>query len=137
MDEKLNVNTIVENVRHIDKIQKEIVINNVTSCITCETSLITQANNTVPVAFYMCSGTIFGALTAPDAENTTLFRIECLRDSRFVTLRLITASGGTLTCTNQTCLLDLNCVAAMQCFTPINCTDCEGWFHPFFYKKAK
>lgn len=117
-------NHIIEKVKHIDKIQKEIVISNATSCISCDTSLITQANNTIPVSFYMCNGDLFTALVAVGSQTTEYFRIECLRDYRFVTLRLLTTSETVLTCTNQTVILDLDCVCAIQCYAPINCEEC-------------
>ena len=117
-------NHIVETVRHIDKIQKEIVVSSATSCITCETSLVTQANNTIPVAFYLCGGEPLETIVGLGSGVTRFYRIECLRDHRFVTLRLITLQDATLTCTNQTCILDLDCVCGIQCFQPINCEEC-------------
>lgn len=117
-------NFIVETVKHIDKIQKEIVVSNTTSCITCETSLVTQANNTIPVSFYLCNGEPLETIVGLGPERTQFYRIECLRDHRFVTLRLITLQAETLTCTNQTCILDLDCVCTIQCFQPINCDEC-------------
>lgn len=129
-------NHIVETVKHIDHIQKEIVVTTATSCITCESSLITQANNTIPVCFSMCSGINFEAVVEPGGPKTSYFRIECVRDSRYVTLRLLKPEGRgreenqrdtckeKFKCTNQTCILDLNCVSSIQCFSPINCEEC-------------
>lgn len=128
MEETLNfqkTNYIVETVKHIDRVQKEIVVTSATSCITCETSLITQANNTIPVTFYMCDSSPFiGFTTIDDTTGTRFFRIECIRDNRFVTLRMLTLVDGVLTCTPQTLILDLDCVCALQCSSPINCVEC-------------
>lgn len=119
-------NYIIDTVIRIDKLQKEIV-SDYNSCISCETSLVTNANNTIPVAFKGCSGEITAILELPDV-TTPFFRIESVREKRFVTLRLleatIVAEEQTFEATNHTCILDLNCVCQIQCFNPITVVTC-------------
>lgn len=119
-------NFIVENVKKIDIMQKEIVTGCDSSCVSCETSLITKAYNTVPVSFSTCNATQFKALTDVGGVETPYFRIESIRDNRFVTLRLLSydSSQQLLSCTNQTCIFDLDCCCSIQCFEPINCPCC-------------
>ncbi len=117
-------NIILENVLHIDMIQKEIISGVETNCITCETSLITRAYNTVPVSFRCCSGNTLEAYLNTTGTTTSLFRIENVKDNRYITVRLITSENNELTCTNQTAIIDLNCVMMLQCFEPINCSMC-------------
>lgn len=125
MDEFSKDNYILDTLRHIDKIQKDIIVTSATSCITCETSLVTQANNTIPVSFVLCGGLPFKAnLASEGAETTLFFRIECLRDNRYLTLRLLKPKDNSLTCSNQTTILDTNCICSLQCYQPINCEEC-------------
>ncbi len=119
-------NYIIDTVIRIDKLQKEIV-SDYNTCISCETSLVTNANNTIPVSFKGCSGEITAILELPNVP-TPFFRIESIREKRFVTLRLlestVVAEEQTFEATNQTCILDLNCVCQIQCFTPITVVTC-------------
>lgn len=121
-----NRNFIVENIKKIDVMQKEIVTSCESSCITCETSLITKPYNTVPVSFTCCNGELFTALINVGGPSTPYFRIESLRDNRFVTLRLLSydSTQQLLECTNYTCIFDLDCCCSLQCFEPINCMCC-------------
>lgn len=120
-------NHIVDTVIKIDKLQKEIA-SDYNTCITCETSLVTSANNTIPVTFTLCGNSLFESILEMPATLTSYYRIEAVRDRRFVTLRLLEAveveETYTLTATDYTCILDLRCVCAMQCFAPITVTTC-------------
>ena len=120
-------NQIIETVIRIDKLQKEI-ISDTNTCVTCDISLVSGTNNTIPVAFTMCGGNLFNAIYALPDSLTNFFRIESVRDRRFVTLRLLEAVEveGTyvLVATNHTVILDLYCVCSMQCFSPITITPC-------------
>lgn len=122
-------NYIKETVARIDKLQKEVVSESVGRCISCETSLFTSANNTIPVTFTSYNGTSF---TGQNLSGNTyaFFRIESIRSGRFVTLRLLEYTGAendtTVTALDYTIILDLNCVAAMQCFEPINVEVCTS-----------
>lgn len=115
-------NYILETIRNIDRMQKDIGVDQLSDCISCETSLITLAFNTVPITFFMCNGSPFSALiTSVDpAVETSLFRIESIRDDHYVVLRLINETA----CVSQTCVLDIDCVCAIQCFQAINCANC-------------
>ena len=126
-DEKneLVANYIVETVKQIDRMQKEIVIENATVCVTCEASLITKAYNTIPVSFTnKCGNPIKAFIDNKAFDTTNLFRIECLRDNRFVTLRLLKYDDYLIKATNQTIIFDLNCACQIQCLDPINVAEC-------------
>lgn len=117
-------NYILETIRNIDRMQKDIAVDQLSDCISCETSLITLAYNTIPISFHMCDGSVFNALYVPatgDQIEVPVFRIESIRDDHYVVLRLINAGE----CLNQTCILDIDCVCAIQCFQAINCTLCS------------
>lgn len=121
-------NYIKDTVMKIDRLQKEIVVDSSNSCISCETSLLTSAYNTIPVSFRgCCSYAVLGNLgSTTDNLTTQFFRIESVRQCRFVTLRLLSIDGAELTATNYTMILDLDFVTTMQCYGPISvplCTD--------------
>lgn len=120
-------NFIVQTVKKIDKVQKEVCFEEEERCNPCDKSLIKKQFDTIPVSFFSCSGSPFEAFLEPgnEMEKTSLFRIECIRDCRFVTLRLIERKEVNckvkLKCTDLTCILDLECVCCIQCFDPIDC----------------
>lgn len=121
-----NCNYIISTVSRIDKLQKEIGQEE-SVCGACDTSLITRAFNTIPVSFRSCCGTGIVANLDLTGAVTEFFRIESIRDQRFVTLRLLEATTGeetTLTGTTYTCIIDLNCVGSMQCYDAINVEPC-------------
>lgn len=117
---------IKDTVSKIDKIQKEVISDTTGRCIACEASLFTSANNTIPVRFTCCCGTPFEALIGVTGATTSFFRIESVRCNRFVTLRLLEATGEapSLTGTDYTVILDLDCVGTIQCFEPISVEVC-------------
>lgn len=111
-------------VKKIDQDQKEACMVNELS--GCDSPLVGRISDTRPVSFTLCSGALFEVqLTAPNTGETTLFRIEELRGN-CVVLRLLVEGETAITCTNQTCVLDLCCVCAIQCFEPINCLLCNN-----------
>lgn len=122
--ESYRKNYIVDAVKSIDRMQKETVLDRLSDCITCETSLITRAYNTVPVILY-CRCEPFEAQIL-GTGTTNIFRIECIREDRFVTLRLLTYDNGTYTCTDQTVIFDLECCCGLECFEPTNCNQCSA-----------
>ena len=121
----LTNNYIIETVRNIDRMQKE--VSKETGCTGCNDLLISQTTlfNTKPVIFRFGNGEAFTALAGTEETNT--FRIQDLKGS-IVILRLLTlnAETGEYTCTNNTVLLDLNCVCSLQCLAPINCPCCAN-----------
>lgn len=117
-------NYIIDAVKKIDKMQKEILLDRCSSCVTCETSLITMAYNTIPITLYNCNGVVQILLSATGTATTRLFRVECVREDRYATVRLLTAAGTEITCTDQTATIDLDCICGIECFEPINCTEC-------------
>lgn len=118
-------NFIVETVRKIDQLQKEVLLEN--NCIGCEGSLFSRLYNTKPVSFILCGGSRFEAAlgTATDAATTTCFRIQEVKGNSVI-LQLIDYSGDTPSCTNYTIILDLDCVCGIQCYSPILCTLCNN-----------
>lgn len=124
MDQCNNVsNHIKETVARIDKVQKEVLSDAFTTCVSCETSLF-ASSNTIPVRFNTCCGNAVIGNVGTTATETVYFRIEALRCNRFVTLRLLVPDGDTLVGTDYTMILDLDCVGTMQCFEAINVDVC-------------
>ncbi len=119
-------NYIKESVIKIDKLQKEIMCNTFGTCVSCDTSLLTYANNTIPVRFTTCCGGVVEGIIGVDGATTSFFRIESVRCQRFVTLRLLELDGDTLVGTNYTMILDLECVCTIQCFEPTNVEVCTA-----------
>lgn len=119
-------NYIVEAVKSIDRLQKERYINKCSGCITCENAFLQNTFNTIPISLYCCGGGRFLVATTPDGEITTgLFRVECVRNDRYATLRLITVAGATFTCLDQTVTVDLESFNGIECFSPIICPSCN------------
>lgn len=126
-------NFIKETVAKIDKLQKEVISDFGGRCISCETSLFTSANNTIPVAFYTCDGVLLSALSNTYGNTTTFFRVESIRGGKYVTLRLLSSVGEAenraLEATDYTMILNLDAIIGIQCFEPITvavCTSSEG-----------
>ncbi len=124
-------NFIVETVKKVDRTQKAVLIEE-QGCVACDTSLISKKYDTIPVSFFGSCGEPFKAFLEAAGAKTTLFRIESVREDRFVTLRLLKIKEKSvdgvvkrkIKCTDMTCILDLSCVCCMQCFDPINCGTC-------------
>lgn len=121
------INYIIETVRNIDKMQKEIAQE--TGCTGCNDLLISSQTlyNTKPVIFRFGNGEAFSAVVGVDGATTTTFRIQDLKGTVAV-LRLLTYDTTTseYTCTNYTVLLDLKCICSLQCLAPINCPCCTN-----------
>ena len=117
-------NTIRDTVINIDKLQKAVVTNNVGTCVTCETSLL-SSNNTIPVSFTTCCGNRICGLIGTTSETTCFYRIESIRCGRYVTVRLLSESEGTLEATPYTMIIDLDCVGVLQCFEAITIAVCS------------
>lgn len=121
-------NTILENIKRIDKAQKRAIIDETNVCITCEASLLTTTYNTIPVAFTTCCGNRITGLIDLEGTTTGFFRIEAIRCCRYVTVRLleeiVVDEVPTLVETPFTMVIDLDCVGTMQCFAPISITLC-------------
>ena len=118
-------NYIKETVYKIDKLQKDVVSDTLGRCISCETSLFTSLNNTIPVSFYTCCGNPVTGRVGATETTTTFFRIEAIRCNRFVTLRMLTSTTDALTATDYTLILDLDCVSSIQCYEPITVDVCS------------
>jgi len=120
-----NNDFIKETIKEIDKLQKEVLTEH--NCIGCQGALVRKAFNTKPVSFVCCSGEEFKAQIGAGGKKTEVFRIEEVRGD-FVILRLIEIGEENgekcAHCTNFTCILDLDCITALQCFEPINCRRC-------------
>ena len=121
-------NTILENIKRIDKAQKRAIIEQTNTCITCETSLLTTAFNTIPLTFTTCCGNRLTGLIDLVGTTTIFFRVEAVRCNRYITVRLLeeTTVGDvpTLIETPFTMVIDLECVGSIQCFAPISITLC-------------
>ena len=87
-------NIIADTIKKIDKIQKDVLSDNTYTCINCETALISTIFNTIPISLYTCcSSAPIIATIGVDGDTTQYFRIESVRCDRFVTLRLLEATG--------------------------------------------
>ena len=117
-------NHIKDTVSKIDKIQKEVVSDTTLTCVSCETSLFTSLNNTIPVRFTCCCGTPITGVIGAGGDTTEYFRIESLRCNRYVTLRLLDPTATSAT--TYTMILDLDCVGTLQCFEPITVEVCTS-----------
>jgi len=124
--------TICTIIKEVDQRQKEAIVQS-SSCITCDSTLVTAINNTIPLSFFMCDGSDYKAFLTPGGDTTNLFRVEEIMENCTIKCRLITQKPGLteekrcqdLICTDQTCIIDLNCVCCLQCFTPIFCRKCS------------
>ena len=119
-----NSNIILETVKRIDQIQKETLIES--QCVGCTGNLITKAFDTRPITFTFNDDSKFTAFIGFTDEETNLFRIEDIQGD-FVLLRLLENNSGCVTCTNQTAILDLNCICCIQCFEAIKCNISESF----------
>ncbi len=122
--EDVACNTIKDTVIKIDKLQKAVISNTVGTCVTCETSLL-SANNTIPVSFTTCCGNRICGLVGLTGASTCFYRIESVRCGRYVTVRLLEVTGGTLEATPYTMIIDLECVGTIQCFEAISVVVCS------------
>ncbi len=120
-------NYIKETIMKIDKLQKEAIADTTYYCVSCETSLLSATNNTIPVLFNSCSGSeLTGSIGL--TNTTKYFRIESIRCGQYITLRLLEATTQgeetVLTGTNYTMTVDLDCIKCIQCLEPISIEVC-------------
>lgn len=113
-----NTGTIVGLLRRIDKMQREAIIANTLS--NCENCMISPMYNTKPIAIY-CNCNRFTAEAGIGGPAATLFRVEEVRDSETVLLRLLVTNGTEVTCTNFTIVMRISCICSIQCYDPMNC----------------
>ena len=119
-----NTNTIAGLLRRIDQMQKEALISNANAL--CESCLMSAMYNTKPLSVYLGYG-LFEANIGVTEETTQYFRVEEVRGNDTVVLRLLVLEDGVLTCTNNTVVVNISCICAVQCFAAINCnlTNCN------------
>jgi len=120
-----NDNYIKETIAEIDKIQKEVQIDNTNTCISCKTSLINTLYNTIPISLKCINNADVTGNTSLTPTFSGFFRVESIRQNRFVTLRLLNNTDGNLEATEYTMIVDLDYVMALQCYSPINVTLCN------------
>ena len=117
---------IMELLQKIDKMQKEAVLSEEGSCVTCQNALFSFTNNTVPLTIGLKCGGNLTANIGVDERTTTYFKVESIRNRRFITLRLLEVSeDNTLTATPFTLTIDGECICFIQCFNPISTTSCN------------
>ncbi len=120
----VQANSIAELLRRIDQIQKEAILSNIAD--RCETCMIGARYNTKPIAIYNQCGRVEVASSYNDVTPVNLFRVEEVRGTETVLLRLLEVdSAGNITCSNQTVVYRIGCICAVQCFEPINCDPCN------------
>ncbi len=117
-------NYIKDTLVKIDKLQKEVATLGTVSCISCDASLFSSANNTIPVTLFSKCGTTFIGYTDLVGTTTGFFRVESIRCGRYVTLRMLTSDSSdpenpTLVATTRTIILDIDEIAGIQCYEPI------------------
>jgi len=115
-----------------NKMQKEIISESNTQnrCLMCDTALFSALFNTIPVALYTCSGDPVTARLGVLGDETSYFRIEAIRCHKYATLMLLEATTldgvTTLTGTEFTITINLDCIGRIQCFAPINVITCTS-----------
>lgn len=120
-----NVNnncSIAQLLKKIDQLQKDAIIANAVN--QCDNCMISAMYNTKPIAIYFCNNGDRLEITIPGTETVAnLFRIEEVRCDETVVLRLLVEDDttGEVTCTTYTIVMRISCIAAVQCFDPINC----------------
>lgn len=119
-----STNVILNTIKTIDQLQKETIMDSL--CIGCTGNLITKTFDTRPITFTMQNDAKFTAFINFTDESTSLFRVEDIQGD-FVLLRLLEKNGGCVTCTNQTAILDINCVCCIQCFEAVKCNITESF----------
>lgn len=112
-----NNNGIVNLLRLIDKLQKNSRRQNEND--TCDRPLLGENNiqyNTRPINIFNCDGSL---LTISYLDNGTLtetstFRVENV-DNDYVTVRLLTLEDDSYVNTNETAVINTNCICALKC----------------------
>lgn len=113
-----NRNCLVDLLSSIDSIQKSVTSLNDEGCLRPMTTSTTF--NTRPVTFYTCNNTQLTLTYYVDGTPTTsdTFRIENVNDD-CVTVRLLAEAAGTFTSTNETAIINIDCICAVMCLDDI------------------
>lgn len=98
----------------------ETILNNCTKPILGPTETL---YNTRPIMFYLCNNNPLEIeyLNNGVTSTSNIFRIEGINNS-CVTVRLLNNNEGTITSTNETATINMNCIAAIRCLSDINLT---------------
>lgn len=112
-----NDSTIAGLLKRIDQLQRNAIINN--SLTTCDNCLVNAMFNTKPINIY-CGCTQF--VVTLDGVEYSFFRVEEVRGTDTVVLRLLDSTGEEITCTTETIILNINCICGIKCNPAINCT---------------
>ena len=122
-----STNNIVEIIERIANTQRS-VCNTCNDCVSCDACFCNAIYNTIPIRLTTCCGNEISGLIGVSGTTTAYFRVECITGERYVKLRLlnVTAIGEeiTITGTNYTMVIDLECVSSIQCFEPVNILGC-------------
>lgn len=119
-------NYILEILKRIDTIQKNVILNDET-CLGCEALLLRSGFNTVPLTLLLdcCEPlTSFVDFTT----TTTFYRVESIINNQYLRLRLLTSTTTepiTLVGTNRTIIVDIKNIIAIECFEPITVEPCN------------
>lgn len=121
-------NTILEIVETIARSQRN-VCSTCADCVSCDGYFCNALYNTIPVRLTTCcDNQAIGGVIGVGGVTTNYFRIECITHQRYIKLRLLSATvvDGvvTITGTNYTMVVDLDCVGTIQCFEPVNIAGC-------------
>ena len=119
-------NYILEILKRIDTIQKDIVIEDET-CLSCETALFRSGFNTIPLVIYTTCCEPLTSLV--DFTTTTnYYRIESIINNQYLRLRLLTLTTDdpqVLVGTNRTIVVNIANVIGIECFEPISVEPCQ------------
>lgn len=116
---------IIETLKRIDKMQKDAVVSEEQECITCQNSLISFSNNTIPLIIGLRCGGILTGSVGVTSQTASHFKVESIRCNRYITLRLLTIDDGSLSATPYTLTIDGECICYIQCLEPISTTSCN------------
>ena len=116
-----NKNCLIDVLASIDSMQKSITKINDEGCLRPILGFSGAIFNTRPVAFYTCDNTRLTITYYVDGTATTsdTFRIENVSDD-CVTVRLLAASDTTFTATNETAIINIDCICAIMCLDDIS-----------------
>lgn len=120
-------NYILDLLRKIDRIQKDVMRIDENICVGCEMALLSSCANTIPISIYTDCCEAFTAIIDLEGTTTNVFRIESIKCDRYVTLRLLeitTDEPPVIVSTNRTIILDITRIRALQCFEPITVEPC-------------
>ncbi len=114
---------IIDILKLIDKLQKNVECNDITyDCSKPFLGKITNNNfyNTRPVSFFTRDGSILSIsyLDNGTLNQTSVFRVENVDDD-FVTVRLLEIADDSFVNTNETAVINTNCICALKCLNDI------------------